>query len=124
MVDVDHFRRFNEESGHDAGDRVLRQVARALSTCVRDYDLAARYGGEEFTLVLGGVSADQAYAIAERARLAVESLDCSVTASFGCAVFPDVAFEAGALLKAADQALYEAKRLGRNRTVVFGRAAA
>jgi diguanylate cyclase (GGDEF)-like protein len=123
MVDVDHFRRFNEEAGHDAGDRVLKQVAKALATCVREYDLAARYGGEEFTLILGGVTADQAFAIAERARMAVEDLG-GVTASFGCAVFPDVAFDAAGLLKAADQALYEAKRLGRNRTVVYGRAAA
>lgn len=127
MVDVDHFRRFNEDEGHDAGDQVLKQVAKALDSCKRNYDLAARYGGEEFTLVLSNADKTVAHDVAERARKAIEALsygEKTITASFGCAVFPDSAVDAASLLKAADQALYEAKRQGRNRTVVFGKNAA
>ncbi len=120
MVDVDHFRRFNEEQGHDAGDEVLKQVARCLADTLRGYDMAARYGGEEFTLVLPGSDLAATERAAERARLAIEMLDIgepAVTASFGCAAYPESALEPSSLLKAADVALYEAKRAGRNRVV-------
>lgn len=128
MIDVDHFRRFNEEEGHDSGDKVLKLVANALKVHVRDYDLAARYGGEEFTLILSRVETEVVFEIAERVRKAIEGLTHEsrsgelrpITASFGCAVYPDSAKDAAGLLKAADKALYEAKRGGRNRTVLFG----
>jgi diguanylate cyclase (GGDEF)-like protein len=128
MVDVDHFRRFNEEEGHDAGDKVLKLVANALKAHVRNYDLAARYGGEEFTLVLSGADQKIVLEVAERVRKAIEGLAYEsrtgeprpVTASFGCAVYPDSAKDAAGLLQAADRALYEAKRAGRNRTVMYG----
>lgn len=123
MVDVDHFRAFNEEYGHSAGDTVLKKVAEVLRGAIRPYDLAARYGGEEFTLVLPGAELDEARAVAERIRLMVEDLDTGLdlkaTASFGCAVFPDAAEEASALLKVADAALYRAKRSGRNRVCSY-----
>ena len=127
MIDVDHFRRFNEEEGHDAGDEVLKLVAGALKGHVRGYDLAARYGGEEFTLILSGVDRTRVVDVAERVRGVIEGLRYEsrtgesrpVTASFGCAVYPDSALDAAGLLKAADQALYEAKRGGRNRTVLY-----
>lgn len=126
MVDVDHFRRFNEEEGHDSGDRVLQIVAKTLKAHVRNYDLAARYGGEEFTLVLANVDEQVVVEVAERVRKALESLHHesrsgearAITASFGCAVYPAAARDAAGLLKAADQALYEAKRAGRNQTVL------
>lgn len=127
MVDVDHFRSFNEEEGHDAGDQVLKLVAKALESCVRNYDLAARYGGEEFTLILSNADESITFDVAERARTAIEDIrlgDRAVTASFGCAVYPVVCCDAASLLKAADKALYEAKSSGRNCTVVFGRDAA
>jgi diguanylate cyclase (GGDEF)-like protein len=127
MVDVDDFRSFNEHEGHDAGDRVLKLVAQALKSHVRGYDMAARYGGEEFTIVLAKADEETALEVAERARRAVEVLhhpckdgtERQITASFGCAVYPDSAHDAASLLKAADLALYEAKRTGRNCTVLY-----
>ncbi len=127
MVDVDHFRSFNEEEGHDAGDKVLRMVADVLKATVRPYDLAARYGGEEFTVVMPGAGVETTLAVAERIRASIEKLELvassgrvrHVTASLGCAVFPMNATESATVLKAADTALYEAKRSGRNRTVMF-----
>lgn len=127
MIDVDHFRSFNEEHGHNAGDDVLKLVAETLRNCVRPYDLAARYGGEEFTLVLPGAGRLGTLALAERCRLAIESLEYQseegrslrVSASMGCSIFPDCGGDSHLLLKAADAALYEAKRQGRNRTVMY-----
>ena len=123
MLDVDHFRDFNEQEGHDAGDEVLRQVAEALRTSVRPYDLAARYGGEEFTVLVPGASAAGVRGLAERLRdrVAARSFVTSggravpITVSAGCAVYPAQGPDAPSLLKAADVALYEAKRAGRNR---------
>lgn len=127
MVDVDHFRAFNEEEGHAVGDAVLKTVARALRESVRRSDLAARYGGEEFTLVLPGQNLEDAHRVAERVRRTVEALDLSpqtrlsrtVTVSLGCAGYPETATEVAQLLRAADDALYAAKRQGRNRTFVY-----
>lgn len=127
MIDVDHFRSFNEEEGHDAGDEVLRLVADAIKMCVRPYDLAARYGGEEFTVVMPGSSEQSTLAVAERIRQRVESQsyltrsgrDRHVTVSVGCACYPSGGVDAGDILKAADVALFEAKRSGRNRVISF-----
>ena len=123
MLDVDHFRDFNEQEGHDAGDEVLRQVAEALRTAVRPYDLAARYGGEEFTVLVPGASTAGVRGLAERLRDRVASRPfvtasgraVPLTVSAGCAVYPLQGPDAPGLLKAADTALYEAKRGGRNR---------
>lgn len=123
MLDVDHFRDFNEQEGHDAGDEVLRQVAEALRTSVRPYDLAARYGGEEFTVLVPGASGAGVRGLAERLRDRIASRpfitaggrEVPLTVSAGCAVYPVQGPDAPGLLKAADVALYEAKRGGRNR---------
>ena len=82
MIDVDHFRIFNEEHGHNAGDDVLRLVGETLRNCVRPYDLAARYGGEEFTLILPGAGRLGALSLAERCRLA--SAAGGVGGAVGC----------------------------------------
>lgn len=127
MLDVDHFRSFNEEEGHDAGDEVLRKVVEVLRSTVRPYDLAARYGGEEFTVILPGVGAEETLGIAERIRGKIERLEYltrsgrrrHITASLGCAVFPETCGDPSGLLKAADVALFQAKRAGRNRAVMF-----
>lgn len=127
MIDVDHFRSFNEEEGHDAGDEVLKQVAEAIKSCLRPYDLAARYGGEEFTVVLPGSPAKATFQIAERIRKKVQSIsyqtragrDRHITISLGTATFPDNGQDQAGLLKAADTALFNAKRQGRNRTVAY-----
>lgn len=122
MIDVDHFRAFNEEEGHDAGDDVLRLVADALKSCVRPYDVAARYGGEEFVVIMPGSDMAAASNVAERLRKRVEmrpyvtksGRHAHVSVSIGCAGFPESANDAFDLLKAADIALYEAKKSGRN----------
>lgn len=127
MIDVDHFRSFNEEEGHETGDAVLRLVAETLKSSIRPYDLAARYGGEEFAIVLPGSGKETTLATAERIRDKVGSIPFEtrsgrkrhVTISVGCAVYPHTANDAGTLLRAADSALFDAKREGRNRTVMI-----
>lgn len=122
MIDVDHFRKFNEEEGHDAGDEVLRLVARTLRDQVRTHDLAARYGGEEFTVILPDLDQKRTEETAERLREAICKLQYvnaagqtrQITASFGVANYPENGNTPSLVLKAADVALYEAKRNGRN----------
>lgn len=126
MMDIDHFKAFNDHYGHGAGDQCLQKVARALAgTLSRPGDRVCRYGGEEFVALLPGTDADGAREVAERMRLAVEGLairhDYSstgpvVTMSLGAATLePGADIEPDALLKRADQALYAAKEAGRNR---------
>jgi diguanylate cyclase (GGDEF)-like protein len=127
MLDVDHFRSFNEEEGHDAGDQVLRLVVQALQDSIRPYDLAARYGGEEFTIIMPGSGKDQTMNVAERIRKKVEAIsfvtrsgrERHVTVSLGCACFPHTANDPLSLLKAADTALFRAKKAGRNNVVFY-----
>jgi diguanylate cyclase (GGDEF)-like protein len=120
MIDIDHFKRLNDEHGHQAGDEVLRNVAAALSCECRDFDTAARYGGEEFAVVLPGCGPDEARIIAERLRAAVAAAPSTVpiTASAGVATYPAHAGDADTLVRAADDALYESKRAGRDRTTM------
>jgi diguanylate cyclase (GGDEF)-like protein len=116
LVDIDHFKGLNDSHGHLVGDTVLRQVAAALRECGREYDTIARYGGEEFAAVLPGCSPGLALQVAERLRRAVEEAptDVAVTASAGVATFPYDGVDAASLVQAADEALYAAKRAGRN----------
>lgn len=119
MIDVDHFKSINDNFGHLAGDRVLRSVAETIANVKRDDDELFRFGGEEFVL-LCPESRPDAQTLAERVRAAVEhsphpGLDQLVTVSIGIASFPSDAREFAVLLKRADQALYRAKALGRNR---------
>jgi diguanylate cyclase (GGDEF)-like protein len=117
MLDLDHFKRFNDRRGHGAGDALLRGAAQAWRKQLRPSDLLARYGGEEFTLVLPACDADQAELLIERLRLLMPDRQ---TFSAGVATWngDDGAAE---LLRAADLALLTAKKSGRNRTVVAGR---
>jgi two-component system, cell cycle response regulator len=118
MVDIDHFKALNDQHGHQAGDEVLRNVAAALAIECRDFDTPARYGGEEFAVVLPGCGPEEAMRIAERLRRAVASAPAVVpiTASAGVATYPAHATDADTLVRAADDALYESKRAGRNTT--------
>jgi diguanylate cyclase (GGDEF)-like protein/PAS domain S-box-containing protein len=126
IVDVDHFKKFNDTYGHDAGDLVLKAVAKALEQRVRDVDLVCRFGGEEFVIVLPEISRDMAIKRMEMLLVAIRELDVkqagrslgSITASFGVAIYPDQGIDAESLLKSADDALYEAKETGRNRIVI------
>ncbi len=116
MADIDHFKKVNDDKGHQVGDVVLRVVGDRLAGVSRLKGDAFRYGGEEFALLLPNHSMQEALALAERARLAIDSVPIEglhVTASFGVAVFPDVP-DAQALVRAADEALYDAKDRGRN----------
>ncbi|HJL20212.1 MAG TPA: diguanylate cyclase [Sandaracinaceae bacterium LLY-WYZ-13_1] len=124
VVDVDHFKRFNDRWGHAIGDEVLRAVGGVLRASVRTGDLAARYGGEEFVLVLPGARESDACAVAERVRRRLAAHEVAgpegalrVTASFGVATVsgPGCARAAEPLFARADAALYAAKRAGRNR---------
>jgi diguanylate cyclase (GGDEF)-like protein len=127
MIDVDHFKRYNDAYGHLQGDACLASVAGALARTLRQGDFVARYGGEEFALVLPDTDAQEAYAIAGRAREAVVELmiptpaaSGQITVSAGCAtsVLTDIAVTPAALIEAADAALYAAKRAGRNRVAL------
>jgi diguanylate cyclase (GGDEF)-like protein/putative nucleotidyltransferase with HDIG domain len=120
--DLDRFKRVNDAHGHGAGDDVLRQVGRTIRRAKRSFDTAARVGGEEFAIVVPDTDEHGAYIMAERVRVAVErhfdSANTPLTISFGISTFPLHGQTAEALLKAGDQALYAAKRLGRNRSVI------
>ena len=121
LADIDDFKQVNDRYGHQTGDAVLRAVAAIFAETVRELDLAARFGGEELALVLPGTQLVGARRLAERIRKSVEELrvptangeTVSVTASFGAAAFPAHG-SVDALVAAADSALYEAKRRGKN----------
>jgi diguanylate cyclase (GGDEF)-like protein/putative nucleotidyltransferase with HDIG domain len=116
--DLDRFKRVNDEHGHPAGDDALRRVASTIRSCKRGFDAAARIGGEEFAVLTPNSGAHGAYMLAERIRTGIEQGGDGLTVSFGIATFPLHGGSSEALLRAADQALYAAKRLGRNRTVI------
>ncbi len=124
MVDIDHFKRINDMHGHQAGDVVLKMVAATIQRVMRPEDVVARYGGEEFVVIARNTSLRNAQILSERIRHRIEQLELAwsdrplrVTASVGVAAFGEAGvFEsADALVAAADEALYEAKHLGRNR---------
>jgi diguanylate cyclase (GGDEF)-like protein len=132
MIDIDHFKNFNDKWGHDTGDRVLRHVSTIIRGSVRYRGEAYRYGGEEITVLLPNVLSDEASETAERIRQSVYnsplknqsraddgslSVPLSVSISLGVSTFPSVA--GSELLVAADQALYDAKKEGRNRINIF-----
>jgi diguanylate cyclase (GGDEF)-like protein len=119
-TDIDDFKRINDELGHQVGDRALQAVASELGKLAKGRGRAYRYGGEEMVLVLVNTTLPEAMAVGERARTSVERLDVRelgrpITISLGIAVFPDHATSAETLFKQVDDALYRAKRTGKNR---------
>ena len=125
MLDIDHFKNFNDTHGHPAGDRLLREVAARLTEAVRNLDTVARYGGEEFTILLPDTSLERAQLVAERVRLMfsetpfmIDQHSTLVTVSLGVASCPLHASTAASLVDVADRAMYRAKGQGRNQSVV------
>jgi diguanylate cyclase (GGDEF)-like protein len=126
LLDIDDFKQVNDTYGHQQGDVVLREVGRVLRESCREIDEPARYGGEELAVVLPGTDLHGAYLLAERVRIGVESLrlplmvadgEIQVTASLGVAALPESADDQDGLVAAADAAMYDAKRAGKNRAM-------
>ena len=123
FVDVDHFKAVNDTHGHVAGDDALREFAATVRSCLRPTDILGRWGGEEFVVVLPETDVPEASQVGERIRVTVASKtlsfapDASLTCSIGISAYPGDGLEAQNLLKLADQAVYRAKREGRNRVV-------
>jgi diguanylate cyclase (GGDEF)-like protein len=130
MIDVDHFKKYNDQHGHPAGDEALRQVARVVAEDRRQVDVVARYGGEEFAILLHDATHAVAADVAEKIRTSVSAASIAhadkqplgkMTVSIGVACCPDDATTAEGLLEAADVALYRAKKSGRDCVVIAGR---
>lgn len=129
LTDIDHFKKFNDQYGHQTGDFVLREFCQILNSNLRKYDILARYGGEEFVIVLPETDEDEAFIVAEKLREAVENTTFddgngtySVTASFGvssCRPAVEDNFDKNDLINKADQALYSSKENGRNRSSLY-----
>lgn len=132
MMDLDHFKSFNDLHGHEIGDRILRHFAKTMSLTMRETNLAARYGGEEFVVLLPDTSTKACMLVAERIRHAVERMIVpsgtdkplpKITVSLGIASYPEHGRSLEELLSASDKALYESKRLGRNRATIYAEQA-
>jgi diguanylate cyclase (GGDEF)-like protein len=122
MVDIDHFKGYNDEFGHGAGDAVLQNIGTAMRASIRVTDHVYRYGGEEFLVVFVDVTPEEGYRLAERLRQAIAQQDQiyrPVTVSIGLASLPRDGTDPIALIERADVAMYRAKRGGRNRTMVW-----
>jgi len=124
MIDIDHFKKFNDSFGHYAGDEVIKKLVKVITSKLRDVDIVARYGGEEFSALMPEVTYEDLYAAAESIRQAFSAekysfsgTECSATISAGISIFPKDASTAPQLVRWADQRLYQAKMQGRNRVI-------
>lgn len=127
MMDVDHFKKYNDKYGHLVGDAVLREIARIMKSCSREIDLLGRFGGEEFAIILPDTSKEGALLAAERIRQQIAKQQINVydeelkaTISIGVANYPADAKISEELIDKSDWALYRAKKMGRNRVCAFG----
>jgi diguanylate cyclase (GGDEF)-like protein len=123
MFDIDHFKRVNDEYGHQAGDKCLREIARRIKPSLRQCDFLARYGGEEFVIILTGIGGDDAHKVAEKVRKLIENTRFSyrgqevpVTISLGVTEVKPTDQDHGVVFRRADEAMYQAKKRGRNQT--------
>lgn len=127
MIDVDHFKNYNDQHGHLTGDQILREIAGIIKAHIREIDIIGRYGGEEFCVVLPDTDYDGAGYVAERIRSAVQAATIKAydtitkaTLSIGISVYPHDGKKVNELIDKADWALYRAKKEGRNRVCAFG----
>lgn len=120
MLDIDYFKKVNDEFGHQEGDKVLRRVAQAINTATRGYDTAYRYGGEEFAVVLPNTSIGEGFSIADRIRELVPTL-AGVTISIGLSNYKGTSGSLAEFVNHSDTALYRSKNNGRNRITIYGR---
>ncbi len=127
MIDIDHFKDYNDRYGHLVGDAILREVSKTIKENIRQIDLMGRYGGEEFSLILTETDKEKAELAAERIRQAIENKrirvyneDLKATVSIGVSTFPIDAKDMEQLIDKADLALYQAKEAGRNKVCVYG----
>ncbi|MCB2182421.1 MAG: GGDEF domain-containing protein [Desulfobulbaceae bacterium] len=120
MLDIDHFKHYNDRFGHQSGDKLLMELSTLLLDDCRDVDIVCRYGGEEFVIILPATSSREGFQLAERLRLDIRKRfkGKSVTVSLGIANCPDHAESRDALVRAADKALYKAKNQGRNNSQI------
>jgi two-component system cell cycle response regulator len=128
MMDIDHFKSINDTHGHTVGDEILKIFARRVQDSLRSFDLVARLGGEEFVVILPDISTEMAYFIGERLRkiIADEPFACaagkiSITTSIGGTIITGDSADKDDVVKLADDALYQAKEMGRNATVFAGK---
>jgi diguanylate cyclase (GGDEF)-like protein len=120
IIDIDHFKEYNDKHGHLEGDRVLRAVTAMIEKSLREYDKIHlyRYGGEEFVVIIPGLTAEDAVGIGERVRANVEA-GCPVTISIGISQYKTISESLDRLIRDADTALYKAKKTGRNKVVAY-----
>jgi diguanylate cyclase (GGDEF)-like protein len=126
LMDIDHFKSFNDTYGHPVGDLVLKEIAKCIKKSIRQNDLPARYGGEEFVVIIPETNEQGAGISAERIRSTIEqhtivslNRELKVTVSIGCSAFPENAPSQQELIDTADKALYAAKEGGRNRVILY-----
>ncbi|MCD6539633.1 MAG: GGDEF domain-containing protein [Candidatus Omnitrophica bacterium] len=126
MVDIDHFKNYNDTFGHLVGDVILREVANLLKENIREIDFVGRFGGEEFSIFLPETSKEQAISVSERLREKIAESEIQaydekvrLSISIGVATFPEDSRDKGLLIEIADKALYQAKQKGRNRVFAF-----
>jgi diguanylate cyclase (GGDEF)-like protein len=120
IMDIDYFKKFNDEHGHQRGDEALREVSQCIQRSLRDYDKIHiyRYGGEEFMVIIADVSLKDVHRIGERIRKNVMTT-CPVTISVGISHYKELSEDLQSLVDHADRALYDAKKKGRNRVEVY-----
>jgi diguanylate cyclase (GGDEF)-like protein len=125
LLDVDHFKKLNDQYGHRAGDKCLREIINRVKSCTRSTDFIARYGGEEFVIVLTGTNKEGAYVVAEKVRRVIEKTRFSfqdktlpVTISLGVSEISPEDKDVDSVFARADNAMYRAKGEGRTRTCV------
>lgn len=121
MIDVDDFKKFNDTYGHLHGDKALREIGLTVKESCRKVDILCRYGGEEFSLILPSINADEAAFLGERIRESVQNkniMNAGFTISIGISSFPQKSSDKESLIKSADEALYKAKRSGKNQVII------